>query len=1094
MSGSIIDKKKKKQQRSFETCARCIMYSEDISDTLAFLQNYQILNATSQLLCSLWLQEFVKVCQLERTSPKCYTEIKMEKSVKLLHFLYTWLSQFNPTLTSEEYKNINNCIKQESDIANNSDYPVRIALQIVKNDKSISCRKTHSPSFSHACDSDEEYTTPSCLDFFGMDPKELARQLTLREFAIFKAIRIEEFFDFNLNSETKKIKSPNIYSLIRQFNQVGNWVALEILQTKKTTDQANAIRRFIYIATECMHHNNFNTCMSIFSAINSHPIQRLKAVWSKIGQRSQEQFKRLETLMTPMQNFTIYRQKLNSCKLPIFPYFGIFMHDFTFIYDGNKKYTSSGSVNFDLLKLLHTQLQNLDQFKSVDYDFQKDPKIQQFLLRLTAYDNIDEEFLDKISLEVQPSLWAKKEEKVKSTKTSKNQESSDSESSSSSSSMRLSLCMDSSSLEMEEEFYSMADSSDEFANTTRKMRTIKKNKTISRTEVTTTIVHDSMIPACLKIEGMIEKLFATANMYQWRKEGIITIADQRYLMLRASSISSGFLSNATYIFNGLITGINKNDFIPRLLFSLARIMGTCDAVSIFGECDPASIFDDAMENKQSKLSKYLCECSVRLSYMGWGFIKIMPESNINPDNMNEFVIHIEHSTKHKNFECDSFSNKSCTPEHPVCAMNSGYLSGWLSHCAQHPLVAVEVTCIARGDSQCHFIIAPQAQLELHIQIYSKEKQLTKKQIATIILPHLKFQNMSKHYNFSPKPQRKNNSFLFRTLQPASLSSNNKNRNRNNQSKSVMYTPHEEKKEKKEKKKILDKKEKKSKKMLSKSYSTTKIDSKDDIKKAVQTIISGTFNKKQMNPEKGLIMIGDERHVLIRGQTLAGEFKKIAIELLGDKEMGEHFALNLLFDIGRSMGISDYDYYLERMKLSDLFCAEMKLYLLCLLSNILSSLGMGRMMLYDKNCNFTIDPKTFFMRFSICDSFESTCALQNTSMVTPEKEKNAGKKKRHTESNTIRCVSKHPVCTMTTGYINGFLTKCVRDIFKLDVVALETKCRANGSKNCEFYVSSPITIESFAAENGYTELPLLPIIVQRVKKIIKKDSNKIQTLI
>jgi son of sevenless-like protein len=58
--------------------------------------------------------------------------------------------------------------------------------------------------------------------FEELDPLEIARQLTLIEYSIFKTIQPKEFLNQGWSKSKKEINSPSILSMIRLFNKVSN--------------------------------------------------------------------------------------------------------------------------------------------------------------------------------------------------------------------------------------------------------------------------------------------------------------------------------------------------------------------------------------------------------------------------------------------------------------------------------------------------------------------------------------------------------------------------------------------------------------------------------------------------------------------------------------------------------------------------------------------------------------------------------------------------------------------------------------------------------------------------------------------------------
>ena len=71
------------------------------------------------------------------------------------------------------------------------------------------------------------------------------------------------------------VDAPNIMKLINRFNEIGYWIATEIL-TKSEKVQVKVVRQFIRIGVHCLRLGNYNSLMEIVSGLNSSSISRLK--------------------------------------------------------------------------------------------------------------------------------------------------------------------------------------------------------------------------------------------------------------------------------------------------------------------------------------------------------------------------------------------------------------------------------------------------------------------------------------------------------------------------------------------------------------------------------------------------------------------------------------------------------------------------------------------------------------------------------------------------------------------------------------------------------------------------------------------------
>ena len=226
---------------------------------------------------------------------------------------------------------------------------------------------------------------------------------------------------------------------------------------------------------------------------------------------------------------------------------------------------------------------------------------------------------------------------------------------------------------------------------------LKRAVSFFTTSKNTVRVPEQFKPIFDQAENVVGEYFNKTNANP--SEGTITINDERYVLLRASSLSVDFLNKIKNLYAD--KGEEEAYTIGRkFLFDIAHVLGIEDAKN----------FHEKM-NLNDPVSK-LSAGPVHFAYSGWAFVDILPESNPSPDD--NFFLKYHHPFS---FEADSWINKKEKSPFPVCIMNSGYSSGWCEESFGIPLTAVEVSCRAKGDDQCTFIMAPPHKIEGYLEEY-----------------------------------------------------------------------------------------------------------------------------------------------------------------------------------------------------------------------------------------------------------------------------------------------------------------------------------------------------------------------------------------
>ncbi len=210
------------------------------------------------------------------------------------------------------------------------------------------------------------------------------------------------------------------------------------------------------------------------------------------------------------------------------------------------------------------------------------------------------------------------------------------------------------------------------------------------------------VPADLKnifqrSQKLVEKCFREKKENPFN--GTIEIGDQRYILIRAASLSVEFFE-AVKKFYADRSEKEAIALARDLLFDVAHAIGMADARSFH-----------AKMNLRTPIEK-LSVGPVHFAYSGWGVVEILPESLLVPDQNYVLIYDHPHS-----FESQAWQATGRKASFPVCVMNAGYSSGWCEESFGMPLVAAEIMCQARGDKSCRFIMGHPDRINDHIAAY-----------------------------------------------------------------------------------------------------------------------------------------------------------------------------------------------------------------------------------------------------------------------------------------------------------------------------------------------------------------------------------------
>jgi len=207
-------------------------------------------------------------------------------------------------------------------------------------------------------------------------------------------------------------------------------------------------------------------------------------------------------------------------------------------------------------------------------------------------------------------------------------------------------------------------------------------------------------PIFKKAEGIVGEYFKSLKFKP--SKGTIEINDERYVLVRASALSYDFLNSFIQLYSdrGEDEAIN---IAKNILFDIAHVIGLEDARNF---------------HKKMKLKDPISKLSagpIHFAYSGWAFVDILPESKPSPDE--NYFLKYNHPFS---FEADSWIRAGKKSKVAVCIMNSGYSSGWCEESFGIPLTAVEISCRAKGDKHCTFIMAPPNKIGQYLKLDKKK--------------------------------------------------------------------------------------------------------------------------------------------------------------------------------------------------------------------------------------------------------------------------------------------------------------------------------------------------------------------------------------
>jgi hypothetical protein len=261
-------------------------------------------------------------------------------------------------------------------------------------------------------------------------PEEIARQLTLLEYELYRRVQLPELMNQNWTRAAAHELSPNLTTLIAHFNRISQWVQTTILRHIDAKLRARLVTHFVEVAKYLAALQNYDGVMQFMAAFQSASVSRLKKTWAAQSKATQAELTRLKDLLSPQSSFAKLRDALRSANPPAVPYVGMYLADLTFIDEGNdhtvahekplppgrrrskaktserardklrdglcRKYTLLNTQKF---RMIASVLNNFEQYQLAPYNLRPIPVLQHMLRNLRYIE--DERRMYALSLAIE---------------------------------------------------------------------------------------------------------------------------------------------------------------------------------------------------------------------------------------------------------------------------------------------------------------------------------------------------------------------------------------------------------------------------------------------------------------------------------------------------------------------------------------------------------------------------------------------------------------------------------------------------------------------------------------------------------------------
>ncbi|KAL0488773.1 Ras guanine nucleotide exchange factor A, partial [Acrasis kona] len=358
----------------------------------AFLTTYMSFTTPDMLLTKLIQQFNVPKGTLPDLE---YATKKKTIQNSVLHVIKLWLTDHFSHFDNKLLSNLINFLDEQAELEGNIKQTVVALKQLIQKKKESRNNALDNQSQDHINNLRQfnmqekalvKLFSPN-LSIHDIDEEEIARQMTLIESDMFRAIEPQELLNLAWDKVKLRNRAPNLIRIINHQQQIGTWVASLICEGMIPYDRKHQFKRMILLCEHLKRMNNFNSLKSVLDGLDNPAVTRLKVSRDMISDTHKNIWSTLHKMMPSNGNNKQYRDLVSSIlksssDTPVIPYLRYHLKDLEYIEEnnkGNERINNVDLINWAKRELCNDVIAEIQKAQSRRYNFVPVHQIQQLI-------------------------------------------------------------------------------------------------------------------------------------------------------------------------------------------------------------------------------------------------------------------------------------------------------------------------------------------------------------------------------------------------------------------------------------------------------------------------------------------------------------------------------------------------------------------------------------------------------------------------------------------------------------------------------------------------------------------------------------------